>query len=237
MAKGPNIMSKKFTIELQDHTFTSDEDGFLNLNEIRRTLNLSENKRPTQWKSKIKDNLIAGGNIHLKEIKHLGAGTTTYWAGDEFATINYAMWVDFDFHRLVVDAFIDLRNGRIDDALKKAEKSKGAESYYYKKASEKNGMAWFEACQWSGIKNPNKCREMLLAHPRFTYFEKNGYGKYVVKEEGVDTGYFYNKGNKFTSATTMRISKEGREWLKNNEAWFNKQTDIYSKQAKKPHPF
>lgn len=106
-------MKNKFSVKIMDKVFTSDEDGYLDLNEIWNGFKLAESKKPSKWRTEVSRILKERTKLSLKEIKHLGAGTSKYYVADEEATIAYAMWIDVDFYLTVVEAFKALRNGRI----------------------------------------------------------------------------------------------------------------------------
>lgn len=223
-----DILNNRFTIKIMNQVFESDEDGMLNLNEIKNKLKLPESKKPSRWTNNYSKSFLESRNLVLKEIKHLGAGATKYYAGDEEAIIGYAMFVSVEFYREVIKAFVELRRGNLTKAAEiAAETMSEADAHYLKRQSRIKGMVWSEACAFSGIFHANKCRDMLMEHPKFKYFEKSGKGKFFVTEDGEDVGYFYNRGNKFSSNTTLRVTPEGRDWLRENRDWFNNATETY----------
>ena len=121
-----------------------------------------------------------------------------------------------------MDAFVALRNGEIQKAVNLAANTlSDADAHYLKRQQRLKGMLWEDACAYAGIYHPQKCREMLINHPKFSYFHKEG-KFYIASEVGEDIGFFYNRGNKFSSKTTLQVTSDGREWLKSNRDWFNK---------------
>jgi hypothetical protein len=86
-------MSNKFSIKLNDKVFTSNNEGFLNLNDIWNGCSLPRSKRPSEFnRYSTGKHLSQNGNILPNEIDHLGAGTSKFLEGDEVATVAYAMW-------------------------------------------------------------------------------------------------------------------------------------------------
>ncbi len=121
------------------------------------------------------------------------------------------------------------------DSWKKAEKElQEIRDYYIGRQQRVKGMTWAEACAYAGITNANQCRDMLMAHSKFNYFTKTSYGKYYVTDKGASTGYFYNRHNKFSTSTVMKISQEGREWLLENREWFNTTTKKFIESKQQP---
>lgn len=220
-------MNKKFSVKLEGKVFKSNESGFLDLNDIRKGLGLPDSKIPSKWDSAVSRCFYSNRNLVLNEIKHLGAGVSKAIYGDERATIGYAMWVSPEFYLIVLDAFIALRNGEVEKALSLASNTLSeVDANYLKRQSRIKGLTWDESCAQSGIKHSQKCREMLLAHPKFKLFDKCN-NKYFVTDEGESSEYFYNRGNAFSKNTTLRVSIEGRKWLRENREWFNTATDNY----------
>lgn len=220
----------KFNITVENKTFESNEDGMLNLNSIWKECGLGENKRPSQWRNDVSRSFFESANLQSREVATVGGSNLTSKAlfADEEATIGYAMFVSVDFYRIVVKAFVALRQGAVEEAQRLAALTKTVEETHYLKRQERVlGMSWDESCAYAGIVNSQACRHMLLAHPLFTFFEKNSRGDYYVTTSGAESGYFYNRGNVFNENTVMKVSKEGRLWLKQNNGWFNKQTAIY----------
>jgi len=83
---------KVFTIIINNNSYTSNDDGFLNLNDIWNRESLPDSKRPSQFnRYQTGKALLQSGNSQSIQINHLGAGTSTYIGGDELATVAYAM--------------------------------------------------------------------------------------------------------------------------------------------------
>lgn len=220
----------KFNITVENKTFESNEDGMLNLNSIWKECGLGESKRPSEWKGKVKDALFESENCRSQKVENkVGKGGSQYnTMATEEGSVAYAMWVSTDFYLTVIKAFVALRQGAVEEAQRLAALTKTAEEAHYMNRQERVlGMSWDESCAYAGIINSQACRHMLIEHPLFTLFEKNDRGSYYVTTNGADSGYFYNRGNVFNENTVMKVSKEGRLWLKNNNVWFNKQTAIY----------
>ncbi len=56
-------VNKQFDITIDGVNFVSDVDGMLDLNVIWRELSLGEKKRPSEWKSKLRQSLSNSENI------------------------------------------------------------------------------------------------------------------------------------------------------------------------------
>lgn len=225
-------MKNKFSIKIKGSVFTSDEDGYLDLNEIWNEFKLSESKKPSKWRTEASRILKERTKLSLKEIKHLGAGKSKFYVADEEATIAYSMWIDVDFYLTVVEAFKELRNGRIEEAVSLASSTMSEEdSHYLNRQMKLKGMFWDEACAYAGIKHPRLLKQELLKHPRFNYFNENG----VVNDNHPYAGtYFYNRGNKFTSNVRLCVTPEGREWLRKYNSKFQELVDY---RAEDGNPF
>ena len=210
----------KFSLVLDGKSFESNDDGLLDLNDIWRGCELDEKKRPGRWDSHVSKTMKETGNIVLHSTKTTDAVfTNKRLVATEVGTIAYAMWVDIKFYMTVVEAFVALRNGEIGKALELSNRTMvEADKHYLQRQRKIKGMTFDEACAYAGIYHPRKVKQMLVNHPKFEYFDE----KYVVSEVGEDVGYFYNRGNRFRSSTQLRVTTEGREWLRENRNWFNK---------------
>ncbi|MFJ5401801.1 KilA-N domain-containing protein, partial [Pectobacterium sp. CHL-2024] len=100
-------MNTLLPIIINGHSFTCDENQMWNLNDIYRTLDLSDSKRPSEWNNQVRTQLDRSGNF--RTVNGDGGGT---WATEK-GTIAYAMWVSTDFYSLVIDAFVFMRNDAI----------------------------------------------------------------------------------------------------------------------------
>lgn len=223
------IMKKQFSIKIMGKVFESDEDGYLNLNDIWRGCNLPESKRPRSWRNEFSRSFLESTNLYLKEIKHLGAGVTKYYAGDEEATIGYAMFVSVDFYREVIRAFVDLRNGRIEDAVTIAASTMSKEDeHLLLKFAAMKGLCFTKSCWYANIKHPTKLLNYLKRNPKWGYFEENSHGKLYATEDGIKKGIVYNcYGDWDTSKVVMRFTQKGRELLRENNKHFNNKVDKF----------
>lgn len=189
----------QFTIKIQEKVFTSNEEGFLDLNEIWRGCQLEEKKRPSEWKSEIKQVLTNSEKIRIKK----GRYGTTYATED--ATIAYAMFVDKDFYMDVVNSFIDLRNGRVSEAVERA-----ANSMSKSDGDKLKDMVWENingmkainqrtALQVAGINNP-------IIFMRELRKRNTAYRRLIDEEKIVLQTYAPNKW-------IERFTQEGFQWL------------------------
>lgn len=220
-------MTKQFTIKIQDVVFTSNEDGMLNLNEIHKEFNLPKSKRPNQWRSQISEYLFEAANLQSLKIKGLGSNLDySFIAGDEKATIAYAMWVDVGFYDKVIEAFVALRNGEFEKATEIAMSTMSeADAHYLKRQAKLKGMFWDEACAFAGIKSPRLLKKYLNKNSNFFYFDKQG----NVADNDRAEELFYNRGNKFTSTVRLCVTPEGRDWLRTNRDFFNEKAESMRK--------
>jgi hypothetical protein len=224
----------KFTIKLMGKVFESNEDGFLDLNEICKGCSLGNNKLPSEWKNKVKSALVGTDNIRVVTLPRATGEVRAKFGtlATEKGAVAYAMWVSVDFYIQVVDSFVALRNGEVEKAISIASDTMSeADAHYLKRQARLKGMFWSEASAYSGITNPLICKQMLLSHPKFNYFDEDGN---VNEEDAVATRYFYNRGNKFTKSVRLCVTVEGRKWMRDNSNWFNNATELFKIQRKDP---
>ncbi|QXN60138.1 hypothetical protein KUA24_71 [Vibrio phage HNL01] len=198
-------MSKQFDIKIFGKVFVSDDEGFLNLNDIKNNLGLPESKKPSRWDNNYSRSFTESRNLVLKEIKHLGAGATKYYAGDEEAVIGYAMFVSVELYREVIKAFVDLRNGRLTEAFDRAmgTMSESSEDKIRNMVWENlNGMKVVNqrtALQIAGIKRPIVFMRELRRREKS--FQKLQDERKIVMQT-------YAQGK-----WTPRFTHEGFQWL------------------------
>ena len=60
-------MQTQFTIKIQNKIFTSNKEGFLNLNEIHKAFDLGESKKPSKWRNKVSAYLFERTNLSLNK--------------------------------------------------------------------------------------------------------------------------------------------------------------------------
>lgn len=104
-------------------TIVSNKDGMFNLNDIWRTfVSDKENKRPSEWRSKVRTHLNHTANLRVGHTHDANGYITNHtWATLE-ALYAYAMWVDVEFYMVVVEAFAALTRGDTEEALAIARK-------------------------------------------------------------------------------------------------------------------
>lgn len=219
---------KQFTIKIQDKIFTSNEDRFLNLNEIHKAFGLKPSKRPSEFlRYKTGAYFKANGKSRSLKNPNQGKGEAAHFIiADEDATIAYAMWIDLDFYISVVEAFRLLRNGEFEKATEIAMSTMSeSDAHYLKRQAKLKGMFWDEACAYAGIKSPRLLKKYLNANYKFTYFDAEGNVEEVERAEEL----FYNRGNKFTSSVRLCVTPKGREWLKEHRVFFNEKAELMRK--------
>lgn len=222
---------KKFTIKIDGKVFTSDEDGFLNLNDIWRVCNLPEKKRPSEWKSSIRKLLDDSDNIRKRlVITGTSVVPTNMTFGSEKATIAYAMFVSNDFYMTVVDSFIGLRHGKLEQAVELAGSTMSdKDNYYLQKIMQMKGLCFTKSCWYANIPHPNKLINVLHKLNKWNYTAINSVGKIYATKEGIDSGYFYNcYGEPESSKVVMRITKSGREMFREHYQYFNSLVEKYN---------
>lgn len=215
-------MSKRFTIKIMGQVFESDENGMLNLNDIHKRLQLPPQKRPSQWRDrKVVDALKRCANMHTVN------GDGGYTAGDEKATIAYAMWIDIEFYMQVLDAFIAIRKGNLEEAVLLAGSTMSKEDeYLLVKFAAMKGLCFTKSCWYANIHHPNKLLTYLKKNPNWKYFAENKYGRLYATDEGIEKGYTYNcYGEWDTEKVVMRFTQKGREMLRQHNQHFNKKVE------------
>lgn len=222
-------MSKSFTIKIMGRVFESDDSGMLNLNDIRRGLDLPSKNEPSQWRGKVRDKLFETGNLQAIEISNLHNPNlkSRFIAGDEKGTIAYAMWVSVDFYLQVLDAFIALRRGNLEEAVLLAGSTMSKEDeYLLVKFAAMKGLCFTKSCWYANIKHPNKLMTYLKKNPNWKYFAENKYGRLYATSDGIEKGYTYNcYGEWDTEKVVMRFTQKGRDMLRQHNQHFNKKVD------------
>lgn len=223
---------KQFTIKINNTTYTSDNNGYLNLNDIFNQESLPDSKRPNKWRSDTSRQLYSNSNLSPIQINHLGAGTSTYIGGDELATVAYAMWISFDFYKTVVESFVALRNGEVEKAMSLAgstlsEQDEAALNKWmnYKETSlrEVGGML---GCAHTMkfidlVKNDIKTQRTLLAKG---YIKSRKYGQDFEQE-------YWNTYNRPLTAQ-WKMTPKGKQWFKENIETINERLTILKQGAK-----
>lgn len=221
-------MSKRFTIKIEGKVFESDENGLLNLNDIWRGCGLSESKRPSEWKSKVFNELQDSGNIRRLKNVNQGKGEAPFYLwGTEHGAVAYSMWVSTNFYIQVLNAFVALRNGNLEEAVLLAGSTMSKEDeYLLVKFAAMKGLCFTKSCWYANIHHPNKLLTYLKKNPNWKYFSENKYGRLYATEEGVEKGYTYNcYGEWDTEKVVMRFTQKGREMLRQHNQHFNKKVE------------
>lgn len=217
---------KRFTIKIEGRVFESDEEGFIDLNHVWKDFNLPNNKRPSEWRNKISEGLRQSGNLRSAR-KSTSYNEYNILVADERATVAYAMWISLDFYLSVMDAFISLRRGNLEEAVMLAAGTMSEEDeYLLVKFAAMKGLCFTKSCWYANIKHPNKLLTYLKSNPNWKYFAENSHGRLYATKEGIDKGYTYNcYGDWDTNKVVMRFTQKGRELLRKNNQFFNKKVE------------
>ncbi|CAM0042038.1 anti-repressor Ant [Vibrio phage K460] len=211
-------MSKKedktFDVTIMGKVFLSDTEGMLDLNKIHNELVLKPSKRPNEfYRYKTGKYFLENGNSRLKEINHLGAGSSKFYVADEHATIAYAMWVDLNFYLEVVDSFVSLRQGKIAEALESAKGTMSEESGDKMMQivwENLNGMKVVNqrtALQLAGIDKP-------IVFMRELRKREKSYSRVISEDKIIRQTYAPSKW-------TDRFTQKGFQWLLDNSSKIN----------------
>jgi hypothetical protein len=209
-------MDKKFDIVIGDKVFESDSSGLLNLNDIWKGCELPNNKRPSQWRGKIRDNLQHCENLHSARVSTDNNEHSALF-GDEVASVSYAMFVSVDFYRSVVEAFVALRNGEVAKAYKLAQETtnKVADNAFEKWLSYSDTNLR-DACGMLGVKRTMLFMSEAKKPAQLKSFLERG----ILKNR--------NYGDK---GVAIKITPKGKHWIKDNIKLINsKLDDIYNKE-------
>lgn len=98
------------TIKSLGVSITSNEGGMFNLNDLHKQAGLSENKRPSQWRSTIRSAMERTANLQSARVKTDKNGHDALF-GTEQGVYAYAMWISPEFYLAVVNAFKELASG------------------------------------------------------------------------------------------------------------------------------
>ncbi len=209
-------MSKKFSIKIKGQVFESDETGMLDLNNIWRGCNLEENKRPSDWRGKVKQSFISSTNLRIvsppRAIGESRAKTTT--VATEKAAVAYAMWVSIEFYEMVLDAFVALRNGELAKAYNIAKETNPLAETAFDKWMSYADTPLRDATAMLGVKRVMLFMSEAKKPKQLASFVKRG----ILKHR--------NYGDK---GTAVRITSQGKAWLRDNIETVNtKLEEIYN---------
>ena len=102
----------KINFDGKDIVLHSNQDGMFDLNDIWRQAGLEEKKRPSEWKSEIKEALL-----HSEKIRSVNGGVNRGTWATEQSVYAYAMFISTEFYVAVVEAFTLLVQGKTEEAL------------------------------------------------------------------------------------------------------------------------
>lgn len=137
------------------------------------------------------------------------------------------MWVSFEFYCSVLDSFIALRRGNLEEAVMLAAGTMSEEDeYLLVKFAAMKGLCFTKSCWYANIKHPNKLLTYLKNNAKWKYFAENEHGRLYATKEGIDKGYTYNcYGDWDSNKVVMRFTQKGRELLRKNNNFFNKKVE------------
>ncbi len=200
----------KFSIKIKGEVFESNDEGFLNLNEISKRF---EFKAPSQWRGKIRTMLELNANMHSARVKGSSSEYNALFA-DESATVAYAMSVSPEFYLKVVEAFVALRNGELVKAYDIAKETNPVAETAFDKWMTYADTPLRDACGMLGIK-----RTMLF----MSEAKKPKQLQSFIERDILKLRNYGDKGS------AVRITKVGKAWLRDNiDEVNNKLEDIYN---------
>lgn len=205
-------MTKKFSIVIKNETFTSNEEGFLDLNDISVRLQIPDTKKPNQWRTKYRKSHMTRGDI-----KSISEGSLKTTLANSLATISYAMFVSDDFYFTVVSAFNALREGNVEEAFNLAMETTPEQEQDAIVLKVINTQKWFnreQAFKMSGIFHPRLFFRALINTPEFFYeCENRGLIEYKPINHHVDR--------------VWRCSNQGFKWFAKHHKTINLWVEEY----------
>jgi hypothetical protein len=208
-------MSKIFDITIDGVNFGSDNNGFLNLNSIATEFGLPQ---VSQWRNKEKRALVADAKLQGLSYKGCGGAVVNYWAGDEDATIFYAMYISYEFGLKVVQAFNAMRNGRLLEAAKIADSTQ-VESKAFSAWLEMEDGTIQQALKMLGINRPNFFQALIKKPSQKTSFLDRG----ILKQR-----------NYGTHGVALRMTSFGKNYILDNRDTINDTIERLYQESKTP---
>lgn len=205
-----NNQTDLLPIVIEGQIFKPNAEGLWSLNEIHKTLNLSEAKRPSEWSNAVSAELFASGNF--RKVDKVGS------FADELGAIAYAMWVSTDFYLMVAGAFLAMRNSAVrelrqKDALLDANMPKATTLDLKARGA---GLTWTEACRVAGVQQPRLALAELVKMKWFVYpVDSFGSpeGSPRPKKQGFAVGAFVQVSTDFGNKEGWRVKPRGLDWL------------------------
>ncbi|HHP0469596.1 TPA: KilA-N domain-containing protein [Vibrio harveyi] len=217
--------TKHLPIHVNGYDIIPNEDGMYDLTAFWKASGLSETKKPSEWRTKMRDLLFSTAKIAV----HIGRDAKTL--ATEEAAIAYAMWVSDEFYLLVIDVFIAARNDAMI-ASSIAEKLTEESKELFKKNSKAikcfdrflglNEFKLADACRISGIEHPNLFADYLCNVTHHLHILQ---GKKRATKQGESVG-FYNRAYP-QGAWSVRMNREGLKWLLDNAEYLNEEVTKY----------
>ncbi|NWE90790.1 hypothetical protein HX893_21930 [Pseudomonas reactans] len=205
-----NNQTDLLPIVIEGQIFKPNAEGLWSLNEIHKTLNLSEAKRPSEWSNAVSAELFASGNF--RKVDKVGS------FADELGAIAYAMWVSTDFYLMVAGAFLAMRNSAVrelrqKDALLDANMPKATTLDMKARGA---GLTWTEACRVAGVQQPRLALAELVKMKWFVYpVDSFGSpeGSPRPPKRAFAVGAFVKVSTDFGNKEGWRVKPRGLDWL------------------------
>ena len=205
-----NNQTDLLPIVIEGQIFKPNAEGLWSLNEIHKTLNLSEAKRPSEWSNAVSAELFASGNF--RKVDKVGS------FADELGAIAYAMWVSTDFYLMVAGAFLAMRNSAVrelrqKDALLDANMPKATTLDLKARGA---GLTWTEACRVAGVQQPRLALAELVKMKWFVYPVDSfgsSEGSPRPPKRAFAVGAFVKVSTEFGNKEGWRVKPRGLDWL------------------------
>lgn len=211
-----NTQTELLPIVIEGHTFKPNAEGQWDHNEIHRGLGLPESKRPSEWRNAIAAELRTSGDLRSFD----GSGTF----GTEAGTIAYAMWVSTEFYRMVIHAFVTMRNDSILSARMALLAAAEADTKLAKAVPKADlidtrltglGITWSQTCKLAGVTKPQLAKQYLVYIERFISKDHPTEYRKILKPSptGFSLGYFKSCSLSFGNEDGYRVTAKGLAWL------------------------
>ncbi len=213
------ITSVVLPVIVNGYKWECNQSGEWDLNIIHKALNLPDNKKPSQWRSSIKERLERDANLHI--VHGDGGGT---WA-KEPAAIAYAMWVSDDFYMDVINAFIHLRNNNVIKARNLAKRNQEIEPISSAEFSKLDSFGWSltDAMKKAQVANPKLAMKVLklgkIHNPFYIIHPPKDLSGYfcVPNSKGKASGYWRSpEGDGRFNRDGVKVLRMGFKWLVDN---------------------
>ena len=213
-------MSKRFDITIDGKNFTSDSAGFLDLNEIHKSLGLPISKKPKEWKKTTMGVYLSKEGYSTVGSKQRAVGNLkdSFVKGDEIAIVSYAQYVSIEFALNVIKAFVELRQGNLLEAAKIADSTQ-IESKAFSSWLEMEDGTIQQALKMLGINRPNFFQALIKKPSQKTSFLDRG----ILKQR-----------NYGTHGVALRMTSFGKSYILDNRDTINNTIERLYQESKTP---